>query len=105
MVLVRDVFQCKFGQGGEVVGFLKTLFESQVNNAGYGISDVRILTDISGPYYTVVVELEMESVDAHQKLLHDSFAQADMTEGFARLAQAVDSGHRTYYNVEYANRG
>jgi len=57
MILVRDVFQAKFGMGGELV----TLFQ-QARQQGLSTYGQRILTDASGPFYTVVLETTVESL-------------------------------------------
>ena len=51
MILVRDVFQAKYGRGGELVALFKEAGEKWP--AEYA---VRILTDASGPFFTVVTE-------------------------------------------------
>jgi|FLYK01.1.fsa_nt_gi hypothetical protein len=53
MILVRDVFQAKYGRGGELVA----LFKQARQLWPYA---TRILTDASGPFFTVVTETEPE---------------------------------------------
>ena len=51
MILVRDVFQAKYGKGGELVALFKELRQQRLRQFVY-----RILTDASGPFFTVVAE-------------------------------------------------
>ena len=57
MIVVRDVFQAKYGKGGELVKLLK---EAQTfmpcTFAG------RILTDASGQFFTVVTETQVANL-------------------------------------------
>jgi hypothetical protein len=60
-VLVRIVCQAKFGKASEVVAGLKQSQEI-VRRVVAPDLRVRILTDLSGPFDTVVQELEVESL-------------------------------------------
>ena len=99
MIIVRDTFHCKFGMGDQVVAMLKRIVSE---NAGPGgrVKSARVMTDISGRFFTVVSELEMESVDDHQAMLRETFQRADFAQEFGGMTEAVDSGHREYYTLE-----
>jgi hypothetical protein len=56
MILVRDVFQAKYGQGGALVALFKEVREKWPESAQYAY---RILTDASGPFFTIVTETEV----------------------------------------------
>lgn len=58
MIIVRDVFQAKYDKGGELVA----LFKEASEKLGRMASVDRILTDASGPFFTVVTETEVESL-------------------------------------------
>lgn len=100
MILVRDVFHCKFGMGNQMVQVMKKIVDQHAGPGG-PIKSARILTDISGRFFTVVSELEMESVEAHRELLRASFQTADFAQDFATIDEAIDSGHREYYTIEH----
>jgi hypothetical protein len=104
MILVRDVFHCKFGRGDEMVALMKQIFDNFAT-AESPVKSVRILTDASGPFFTVVTETVIESIEAHKRLLEESFARPEFGQEFGKMIELVDSGHRDYYNiaVEYTN--
>ena len=93
MILVRDVFQAKYGKGGELVALFKEL--SQQAQAVD-----RILTDASGPFYTVVTETTLESLAAWEQRMAEIFSKPEFGEWFARMMPLVESGRREFYNIE-----
>lgn len=94
MIIVRDVFQAKYGKGGELVNLLK---ESQSELPG-GFQ--RILSDASGPFFTIVTEIEVADLAAWEKLMKEVFANPKFGEWFERMVPLVESGRREFYNVE-----
>jgi hypothetical protein len=97
MIVVRDVFQAKYGKGGDVVALFKEAQQRWPKSARYGR---RILTDASGPFYTVVTETEVESLAAWEKLLAEVFANPEFGAWFGRMTALVESGRREFYNIE-----
>ena len=62
MIVVRDVFQLKFGQAKGAVDLWKQVIAIN-QKMGYGSMQPRILTDMVGsPYYTLVLESTFESM-------------------------------------------
>lgn len=97
MVLVRDVFQVKFGQMDKVLEVLKVAAEKDLSTTSVS----HILTDISGPHFTLVIETKAESVDAHWAAMQESFKDPELAETMGSVMQLVESGHREYYTIEY----
>ena len=95
MILVRDVFQAKYGKGGELVALFKEAREHWP--AEYA---PRILTDVSGTFFTVVTETEVEDLATWQGRMAEVFAMEDFGDWFARMEPLVRSGQREFYNVE-----
>ena len=94
MMIVRDVFQTKYGQGGELVALLK---EAQ-RDMPLGFQ--RILTDASGPFFTVVTEIEVANLGDWETLMAEVFSDPKFGEWFTRMTPLVESGRREFYNVE-----
>lgn len=95
MMLVRDVFQAKYGQGGDLV----TLFKEAQRKWPAQYAD-RILTDASGQFFTVVTETEVESLAAWEQRSADIFSLPEFGDWFARMTLLVESGRREFYNIE-----
>jgi hypothetical protein len=94
MIIVRDVFQAKYGKGGELVNLLKET--SQDMPGGFQ----RILSDASGPFFTIVTEIEVANLAAWENLMKEVFADPKFGEWFERMVPLVESGRREFYNVE-----
>jgi hypothetical protein len=97
MILVRDVFQARYGKGGELVALFKEGHEKWVGSASYGY---RILTDASGPFFTVVTETEVENLATWERLMAEAFSLPEFGEWFGRMMPLVESGRREFYHIE-----
>lgn len=101
MILVRTELQCKWGRTQEVLKRTKTGME-QLGGQFDTVKRTRILTDLSGSFDTVIVESEVESLDAYFAMLNAIFAGPEFQ---AMQAGMVDnhpyaSGNRHYYTIE-----
>lgn len=95
MILVRDVFQAKYGKGDELVALFKEVKEKWgPDYAGC------ILTDVSGLFFTVVVETEVESLAEWERRRAEIFSLPEFGDWFARMTPLVESGRREFYNIE-----
>jgi hypothetical protein len=95
MIVVRDVFQAKYGKGGDLVALFKEAKESWPREYA-----TRILTDASGPFFTVVTETEVENLAAWEQSSAEVFAMPDFGDWFARMEPLVETGRREFYNIE-----
>jgi pyruvate dehydrogenase complex dehydrogenase (E1) component len=95
MILVRTVFQAKFGKANELVASLKEAgqqFDEPVQQ--------RILTDLSGPFDTVVLEIEAESLADWERRRAELFASPQFGALSARMNALIESGRNEYYTIE-----
>jgi hypothetical protein len=104
MVLVRIVFQAKAGCANELVAGLKQGM-GMMRSLNPQARHVRILTDLSGPFDTVVQEIEVDSLEDFMKgqatMFSDPRWQKLMEE--SRSRDLMVSGSKEYYTVEYAD--
>ena len=102
MILVRDVFQAKYGKGDELVAVFKEAFERYASRAPEhaGRHRVRLLTDLSGPFFTVIIETVVESLADWERGAAESLAHPEFGAWFARMAALVESGRREFYRLE-----
>ena len=59
MVVVRNVFQLKFGKAKEAVALMKEGLAIQKRAMTDVEFSTRVLTDVTGPFYTLVLELSV----------------------------------------------
>lgn len=98
MIVIRNVFRLKFGMAREALAVMKENLAIQKRIA----PDVsaRLLTDVTGPYYTLVLELTIPNLGAMEttapRIFGDKEFQANYHQKFAPL---VESGHREIFAV------
>jgi hypothetical protein len=68
MILVRNVFQLKFGKAREAAALIK---ENEALIKQHGGAPTRFLTDITGPFYTLVMEITYASLTDMEKQQKD----------------------------------
>jgi hypothetical protein len=96
MILVRDIFQLKFGRSREV---REVWEQAKPIIAGVGPASHRTLLDFTGPYYTFVLESTHASLAAYEQHLQGVLGNAAWKQWYARLVPLVDSGRREIFTV------
>lgn len=99
MIIVRYVFQARFGQGDAMVKAYKevgALIREQLPQ----VRRSRVLTDLSGPFATIVNELEFESLAAWEASRPAMFSSPVFGELMARTGDTIESGHAEFYTLE-----
>ena len=100
MVQVRIVFQAKFGKAADLLGAFKEFGSVSMPSGVPAPSRVRFLTDLSGPFDTVVQELEFESLAAAEKSQAAMFADPQIHEFMQRASVYIASGCKEFYTIE-----
>ena len=98
MLIARQVFQAKYGRGDELVALFKELNTRMQEESSPG-PRFRILSDATGPFFTVVTEVEVESLAAWEGSFRESMGRPWIGEWFSRMMPLVESGSREFYNV------
>ncbi len=102
MLLVRQVFQAKYGRGDDLVAlFQEARDRLRTSRTGAQGDDRswRLLTDASGPFFTVVTEVEVESLADWEGSFRESMSRPWMGEWFGRMMPLVESGSREFYTI------
>ena len=97
MILIRNVFQLKFVKAREAVALVKEAAAIQ-KRAGANFS-ARILTDITGPFYTVVLELTVPSLAAFETEAPRYMGDKDFQANYQKLVPLVESWHREIFTI------
>jgi hypothetical protein len=99
VILVRIVCQASFGKSGDVVaGFSRS--QAIVRDTIVPGMRVRLLTDLSGPFDTVVLEMEMSSLGEWERLRAAIFSNPRIQEAEAALPGVIASGRTEYYTID-----
>ena len=96
MILVREVFQLKFGKAKDAKALVK---ESQELEKKLGFGPSRYMTDLTGPYYTLVMESSFQSLAAFEQTLKDVMAQKEFAAWYQKFVPLVESGRREIYSL------
>ena len=99
MIVIRNVFQLKFGKAKEAVALVKEGVAIQ-KKAITGIDfSTRLLTDVTGPFYTLVLELTVPSLGDFEKFAPRVFGDKEWQANYQKLSALVDSGYREIFSV------
>src|SRR6476469_4012647 len=98
MIQVRQVFQAQFGRGGQLAAAMAE--SSRTLSAALGGGHWRVLTDLTGPFDTVVLELEAGSLADWERIRAELFASPELAEAMASTAALIASGRNELYTLE-----
>ncbi len=99
MIVVRNVFQLKFGKAREAVALVKEGMAIQKKAlAGVDLS-TRLLTDVTGPFYTLVLELTVPNLATFEASAPRLFGDKDWQANYQKLAALVESGSREVFTI------
>lgn len=96
MILLRITFHAKFGKAGEVVALMK---QGRQAAAAQG-QTFRIMTDLTGRFDTVVLEMEAESMAEHERRRAAMFSNPQFQQSQSRMAELIDWGASEFYTIE-----
>ena len=102
MLVIREVMSCKPGKVRALVDKFKAM--SKLSEKA-GMPRMRILTDVAAErYWTLVAEMEVESLAAFEKMFDPAAMSADDQKEFENVMKGyhdlVDHGRREIYKIE-----
>lgn len=99
MIVIRNVFQLKFGKAREAVALMKEGVAIQKRAlAGVDFS-TRLLTDVTGPFYTLVLELTVPNFATFESYAPRLFGDKEWQANYQQVAPLVESGHREVFTI------
>ena len=104
MFLVREVFHAKPGKAKELVKIFKNM-SGELEESG--IKNTRILTDSAANYWTVIIESEVEDLNAYINMSHNASASVNKNESNKEQTQEIKDyrdlvigGFREIFRIE-----
>jgi hypothetical protein len=97
MYIVRDILHCKPGKVRPLVDKFKKV--SAVMKR-LGMTPPRILTDAGGPFWTLELEFETETLDGFAAMEGKVMSDAEIGGIMAGYHDLVESGRREFHKVE-----
>lgn len=98
MYLVREVFKARPGKAKDLVKMFKAAaphFEKTQD-----IHSMKVMTDVVGPYWTVVVESETENIGTFFTNLRSATMSDEIKEIMKDYMSCIEGGRREVYMVE-----
>lgn len=96
MVVVRNVFRLKFGKAREALEAMKNLLAV---SRRVGLTEPgRVLTDVTGPFYTLVHELTFPAL-ADLERAQQNMGDPAWKDAYAKFVPHVESGFREIFRV------
>lgn len=93
MFVIRNVFKCKPGQAKNVIErFQKSMSLMENTNQ-------RILVDHIADFWTVVLEIEVESLAGFEQQFREYGERADVQEAMSGYLDSVESGRREVFRI------
>jgi hypothetical protein len=99
MILVRDVFRLKFGKAREALAVFKEMAEQGKRSGGMP-TPPRVLTDLVGPYYTLVMETTAKDLQTWEADIRKGMGDPAFHTLYQKFTPLVESGYREIFTVQ-----
>jgi hypothetical protein len=96
MILVREVFQVKYGKMKEAKALMKEMVGMMPAPAG---GPTRLLTDLVGPYYTLVMEMIYKDLAAFEASMSAEMSNPEFGARYQKFIPLIDSGRREIFTI------
>ena len=98
MIVIRDVFRLKFGKAREALGAFRDVGQ-YATRAGMDPNSMRVLTDLVGTYYTLVLETTAADLAAYEQQARKAMGDPDWRKLYEKFIPHVESGYREIFNI------
>jgi hypothetical protein len=96
MILVRDVFQLRFGKAREAKRLWR---KGAALNKKLGYGPGRGMVDLVGTYYTLVLETTYKDLADYERALKKVLGANEWSGWYKQFMPLVESGHREIYTI------
>jgi hypothetical protein len=96
MITVREIFRIQPEKMRECKVLVKEMMKIE-GEVGMGPS--RAMTDLSGEYFTLVIETDHANLAEFEKRMQEGFTDERWREMYGKFRPMLRSGHREIYQV------
>lgn len=96
MILVRDIFHLKFGKAKDALNLFKEGVQIMTKN---GSAPDRILTDLTGEYYTLVMETTYNNLSEYENSFRRETMPDEWRKWYNKFTELVVNGHREIFTI------
>lgn len=97
MIVVRNVFQLKFGKARDALALWKE--GREIARRTGSPESMRAMTDLVGSFYTLVMEEEYESLSAMEKAMERDMGVEEWKAWYQKFVPLVENGYREIFTV------
>lgn len=97
MIIVRNVFRLKFGKAKDALALWKEGREI-ARRTGSG-EKMRAMTDLVGPFYTLVMEEEFPSLAAMEQEWQNEMGAEEWKGWYQKFVPLVENGYREVFTL------
>jgi hypothetical protein len=97
MIVVREVFSLKFGKAKEAKALMK---ESKQLMDEPMQKRTRLLFDLVGPAYTMVLEATYENLAEFEKIMSGGLSQAGWQEWYQKFIPIIEKSYREIFTIQ-----
>jgi hypothetical protein len=98
MIIVRNVFQLSFGKAREALALAKQNVEMS-RKAGLQQDRMRLLTDVVGRFYTLVLEITFSDLAEMERTQSQMMGIPEWRAWYDKMVPLVESGYREIFRV------
>jgi NIPSNAP len=96
MILIRDIFQLKYGKARDA----KELWQEGKNiNKEMSKIPSRLLTDLTGKAYTLVLEMTFDNLATYENSLKTVLSDPNWKTWYAKFVPLVESSYREIFTI------
>lgn len=99
MIIEQNIFQLKFGKAKEAIAIWKQIGEVMKQDERFN-TPMRILTDLTGPAYTLILELYLRSYLEIDPMMYTWKTNHQAHELYLQFIPLCESGRRELYKIE-----
>ena len=99
MIIERNVFQLRFGAAKESIQIWKEILD-EAKKSNMHATEIRLLTDISGRAYTLVMEIHLKSFTDINPKNTIWVSSPRFQELYQKFVPLCESAVREYYKIE-----
>lgn len=99
MIIEQNIFYLKFGKAKDAIALWKQISEALKKDGRFTIP-LRILTDFTGPAYTLIIEMNLRSYTDINPLTHVWKTNPQVRDLYQQFIPLCESGHRELYKIE-----
>jgi hypothetical protein len=97
MIVVRNVFRLKFGKAKDALALWKE-GRQIAERTGVGVN-MRAMTDLVGPFYTLVMEEQHASLAAMEREMQSEMGGEEWESWYRKFVPLVESGYREVFTL------